>query len=464
MRCRLIAAAIATALACAVSAQGQALDDPSLRLELVASGLSLPTSMAFVAPDDILVLDKEGAVRRVQNGVLLPAPVRTLVVNSEYERGALGIAVDTASPPHVFILYTEADSPGGTPLGNRVYRFDWNPGAGTLDSPSFVLDLPVLPGANHDGGVIMLGPPNEVPGVGDGSLLYVVIGDLNRQGQLQNFPSGLPPDDSSVILRVRQDGTPAPGNPFTPYCSVHTATTCAGDSDCPGGETCTTKVARYYAYGVRNSFGLALDPVTGALWDTENGPTEYDEVNRVLPGMNSGWYWLQGPAARSPYGVGDLFHMPGAGITYHDPEFSWLVPIAPTALVFPFHSALGPAYDDKVILGDVVQRQLYALPLNGARTGFDTSGLPGLADLVADSPAERDAVRIGTGMAVTDLEIGPDGALYVVKIVPGAIYRIRADTQVPLLPGWAVGAIALLLVGGAVVANLFGWTRGVATR
>ena len=454
MRWGLFAAAVATAFACAGSAHGQALDDPRLRLELVTDGLGFPTSMAFVAPDDILVLDKGGAVWRILQGVRQPTPARTLVVNSDYERGALGIAVDTASPPHVFILYTEASSPEGTPLGNRVYRFDWNPGAGTLDSPSLVLDLPVLPGANHNGGVILLGPPGQAPGVGDGSLLYAVIGDLNHQGQLQNFPSGPPPDDTSVILRVRQDGTPAPGNPFTPYCSVHTATTCDDSSDCPGGETCTTKVARYYAYGVRNSFGLALDPVTGALWDTENGPTEYDEVNRVVPGANSGWYWLQGPDARSPYGVGDLFHMPGAGITYHDPEFSWLVPIAPTALVFPVHSALGRAYDDKVILGDVVQHQLYALPLNRARTGFDTSGLPGLADLVADTPAERDAVRIGTSMAVTDLEIGPDGALYVVKVVPGAIYRIRADAQVPALPGWGVGAIALLLLGVAGAASV----------
>jgi hypothetical protein len=173
-----------------------------------------------------------------------------------------------------------------------------------------------------------------------------------------------------------------------------------------------------------------------------------------MSGTNSGWYWIQGPDARSPYGVGDLFHMPGAGITYRDPAFSWLVPIAPTALVFPFHSALGPAYDDKVILGDVVQRQLYALPLNSARTGFDLAALPGLADLVADSPAERDAVRLGTDMAVTDLEIGPDGALYVAKIVPGALYRITADTEVPALPGWGVGAIALLLLGGAAAGSV----------
>lgn len=103
-----------------------------------------------------------------------------------------------------------------------------------------------------------MGPPGACPGVG--SALYAVIGDLARDGRLANFPDGDPPDDTAAVFRVCQDGSAAPGNPFTPYCGLTTSTTCTGDADCPGGESCTSEVARYWAYGIRNSFGLALDP------------------------------------------------------------------------------------------------------------------------------------------------------------------------------------------------------------
>jgi glucose/arabinose dehydrogenase len=284
-----------------------------------------------------------------------------------------------------------------------------------------------------------------------------VIGDVNHGGQLQNIQNGAAPDDTSVILRVRQDGTPAPGNPFHPYCSVTTTTQCDSDDDCPGGQVCRKQNLRYYAYGVRNSFGLALDPVTGALWDTENGPDAYDEINYVAPGANSGWVPLMGPDSRDPQVIGDLFHMPAAGITYSDPEFSWLSPIAPTAIAFPYGSSLGPAYDDKVIVSDVVVQQLYAFPLNATRTGFDLAGIPGLADAVADSAAERDALRIGTGFPATDIEVGPDRHLYLVRIAPGAIFRIRGPEEVTALP---LGAAALL----PLVLAAFGVHYAIARR
>jgi glucose/arabinose dehydrogenase len=446
------------------AAPSQELDDPSLTVEVVVDGgLSAPTTMAFVAPDDILVLEKDTAnVRRVLDGEVVPEPVLTLPANTYDERGALGIAVDTASPPHVFIYFTEAAAYGEPAIANRVYRYDWNPGSGTLENPLLVLDLPVLPGTNHNGGFILLGPPGEAPGVGDGSLLYAAIGDLNRAGQLQNKPAGAPPDDTSVILRVRQDGTPAPGNPFTPRCSVTTTTRCDDDGDCPEGETCRTAVARYYAYGVRNSFGLAIDPVTRSLWDTENGVFDYDEINRVNPGMNSGWIPLMGPDARSPAGTGDLFRMPGRPPTYSDPEFSWLYTLGVTSIVFPHGSSLGAAYDDVAIVGEVNLGQLYALPLNRGRTGFDLDGIPGLADLVADDHTERDALRFGTGFWATDIEMGPDGHLYVVRIGPGAILRIRGPgpAPVPAFPIWSAALLVLALGGGGVLAARAGSQRG----
>lgn len=419
---RRLAAALLVA-GCAASAPAQTMTDGSLVVTPLVTGLSQPTTMAFVGANDLLVLQKaNGQVRRVTGGVLQGTPVLDLPVSSTSERGLLGIAVQQGAPMRVFLYFSEATSDGGTALGNRVYRYDWNPaGTGSLTNPQLILDLPITPGPNHDGGILALDSSNR---------LYVVIGELNRNGQLQNFPGGAAPDDTGVILRVNTDGTPAAGNPFSPYCSVTTTTTCSSDVNCPMGETCVTKVARYYAYGVRNSFGMTLDPVTGALWDSENGPSNYDEINLVAPGFNSGWESLMGPESRTP-GHPAFWQLPGSSNNYSDPEFSWLATIAPTGIFFPYATTWGPSYNDKVLVGDNNLGNISALPLNGSRNGFALTG--GLSDLVADDATERDSVRIGFGFGVvTDIKKGPDDHVYVVSLSNGTIYRIAGPAPVEL--------------------------------
>jgi glucose/arabinose dehydrogenase len=403
-------------------ASAQTVNDGMLRVTaLTTPGLSLPTSMAFVADDDILVLQKnDGRVRRVLGGVLQSGNVLDVAVNAASERGLLGIAVRPGSTPtEVFLYYTEAASEDGAPLGNRVYRYTWNGVA--LVSPALILDLPVLSGPNHDGGVIFFSPEG---------LLHAVIGDLNREGQLQNFPNGPPPDDSGVILRVEPDGSAAAGNPFTPYCSATTTQTCNVTLDCPGSETCVTAVARYYAYGVRNSFGLTHDPVTGEVWDTENGPGSYDEVNHVPAGFNSGWLPIMGPDARDAQSPSDLWDVPGAASTYSDPEFSWQSTVAPTGIFFPFASTWGPGYDDKLLVGDNNTGRLYLFQLNGTRDGLVLTG--DLADLVLDDGDDDSQILFGQGFGVvTDIEKGPDDHVYVVSLSAGTIYRISGPAVGP---------------------------------
>jgi glucose/arabinose dehydrogenase len=336
----------------------------------------------------------------------------------------LGIAVAAGAPPRVFLYYTEAaGADGGAALGNRVYRYDWDAGTGTLINGQMIMDLPVTPGPNHDGGVITLDAQGR---------LYVMIGDLNRSGQLQNIPTGSAPDDTGVIFRVNQDGTAAAGNPFTPYCSVTTTQTCTTSGGCPGGETCRTQVARYYAYGVRNGFGLELDRANGVLWMTENGPADFDEMNRVDPGMNGGWNRIHGPDALDPQNVSDLWHLPGAGITYSDPEFSWQAIVVPTGIVFPFATSWGPSYGSRVLVG-TQGGNIYSFPLNAGRTGLDVAALPAaLQDLVAANATEANLVRIGQGFGgVTDLEVGPDDHVYVVDI-GGRVFRITGPVPVTL--------------------------------
>jgi glucose/arabinose dehydrogenase len=404
--------------------------DPSLMVAPVipAGSLDQPTTMGFLQWNEILVLEKAtGIVRRILNDVLHPTIALDVAVHSDGESGLLGIAVDPGSPPRVFLYYTEALVDGGPALGNRIYRYDWNAATGTLVNPQLLLDLP----ANlsfHAGGVLVWDDAN--------GHLYGVIGDQSHSGQLQNIATGPVPDNTSVILRLNADGTPAAGNPFTPYCNNLTTQTCATSAQCPPGGTCLTQVRLYYGYGERNCFGMTRDPATSFLWDTENGPFNptYDEVNHVPIGANSGWSRIMGPVIRDPEGTVDLWNMPGQGLTYNDPEFSWLDSTAPTGIAFLIGSSWGPAYDQTVIVGDAIFGAISAFPLNAARDAFVLTG--GLADLVADNNAERDQVRIGTGFLgivhiVRGLEV-PNPHIYVVSINAGTIYRIRGPVPVSL--------------------------------
>jgi len=436
--------ATATAISTSTPLADQMVLDSSLVVERVVDGLVLPTTMSFLAANDILVLEKEtGRVRRVLDGNLVAAPVLDVAVNGAGLGGMLGIAVNSEDPPAVFLFYGESEdangdgSDRGPVLGHRIYRYRWNPDQGTLEDPELLFDFPPSPigSVSHKGGIVLLGPPapNDPDRVGDGAVLYAVMGDNGTQDdpeiridrQLNNSPDGLPPDDMSVIVRLLQDGSPAPGNPFTPYCGATTSATCGSDLDCPDGETCVTEVASYFGYGIRNSYGLALDPVTGSLWETENGPFTRDEINLADPGFNNGWHILHGPDELDPQGPDQLFDIPGAGSTYSDPEFTWMQPIGVTAIVFPYGSALGARYDDLALVGDSQTGKLFAFPLDPARRAFDFSDFPALQDLVADDESETDLLTWATGFGiVTDLEVGEDGSLYVVSFTEGAIFRI----------------------------------------
>jgi glucose/arabinose dehydrogenase len=381
-------------------------NDANLRVEKVIEGMDLPTSMAFLDNDELLILQKDnGIVRHVSNGTLQQGGVLELPVENESERGLLGIAVsneaDSSGTRTVFLYYTESTE--GGEVRNKVYRYDWT-GSGNLSGETLVLDLPGTPGPNHDGGKLIMGP--------DG-MLYAVIGDLNREGKLQNFPDGGAPDDTSVILRVDHEGN-APGDGNNSVLS---------DSDAQVSDS----LSRYYAYGIRNSFGIAFDPVTGALWDTENGRDEYDEINVVEPGFNSGWQQVMGPIERTDKTIDNLVQFNGS--QYADPVFSWLISEGITDIEFLNSTRLGDRYTNNIFVGNVNNGNLYFFTVNDDRTGLTLDGSSGLADLVADNTAELSAVTFGTGFGeITDIETGPDGYLYILSL-NGSLYRIVPATS-----------------------------------
>jgi aldose sugar dehydrogenase len=379
--------------------------DPYLDVQEVVGGLSSPTSMIFLDNNNILVLEKEGNVRLVTNGVLQEQPVLQVPVRTESERGLLGVASSTdinrSDNTNIFLYYT-----GGDPIRNRVYKYHWN--GETLVNPTLILDLPAAPGYIHVGGKIVIGPD---------SYLYAVIGDLNHYGKLQNFPDWPLPDGTGSIFRISpDDGSAAPDNPFA---------SSKGDI-----------LSKYYAYGIRNSFGLDFDPLTGKLWDTENGPSSFDEVNLVRSGFNSGWYMVMGPISLSGVTEDDLVNFPGSH--YADPLFSWADTVGPTDIEFFNSSSLGSKYANNIFVGDIKWGNLYFFEVNENRDGISidrSEQNSGLSDLVVNNSEELSSIMFGSGFGgITDIETGPDG-LYVlsydkeIEKLPGGFLNITSHDQ-----------------------------------
>ena len=424
------------------------LDDSNLEAELVTEGLESPTSMAFIGNHgDMLILEKSGEVILFTSENMSKISLLNLTVNDQNERGLLGVAVlnnmldlyttaiaassndqtiimrdnniisnvtaplPSSTPTFVFFYFTEASKEDRSQvLGNRIYRFEWNDTDKSLSNGTLILDLPVLPGQNHNGGKLVADSENRH--------IYAVIGDLNRKGMLQNFKNGSLPDDTSAILRINPDGSPAQGNPFLNVSRT---------------EGSYSNLSKYYAYGIRNSFGLAIDPVTGILWDTENGPDGFDEINVVRPGFNSGWAIVMGPIERSnPTSENDLVNFLGSS-SYADPVFSWGRAVGVTDIEFYNSDKLGNDYTNNIFVGDANNGHLYFFEVNEDRSGLELEH-PRLADdLVASNDRQRAAVTFGTGFpsSITDVETGPDGYLYVLTFHPtmGTISRIMPQEE-----------------------------------
>jgi glucose/arabinose dehydrogenase len=369
--------------------------DPNLKVETVAIGLALPTTMAFIGPNDILVLEKsKGTVQRIVNGQMLAEPLLQVNVSSEVERGMLGIATskdNQTGTTNVFLYYTEAQ--GGEPVASRLYRYEL--ANDKLVNPVLLLDLPAVPGPRHNSGNILIGPDNN---------LYVSVGDLDGHITLaQNVNGASGVDGSSSILKITQDGQPV-GQGIL-------------------GESGISK--KYYAYGLRNSFGMDFDPVSGKLWDTENGASYGDEINFIEPGFNSGWLQIQGTAPVD-FEFEDLINFQGKG-NYSDPEFVWTDTVGPTAIKFLGSDTLGNQYRNDIFVSDITQGNIYHFDLTGNRTNLILNGL--LADKVSNNSTENQDIIFGEGFGgISDLEVGPyDGYLYVVSLGHGSIYRIAPN-------------------------------------
>ena len=234
--------------------------DSNYIAEEYVSGVKFPTSMIFI-DDDLLVLEKNtGNVRIIKNDILQKEPILHIDVHSPREYGLVGI---TYSDPYVYIYVSEGENQGGPLIANRIYKYEWD--GETLKNGKLIHELPEhqLGAREHIGGQMVTNSDGDV---------YAVTGDSGFKGIAQNFETG-DFNDAGMILHVNLDESV-----LKPFQSKN-----AQD--------------HYLAMGIRNSFGLAIDPITGNLWDTENGPATFDEINLVSPKFNSGWKKIMGPAS-----------------------------------------------------------------------------------------------------------------------------------------------------------------------
>ena len=453
------------------------------------------------ATSEMFVIEKStGQVKLVVDGAVT-ATVLDLAVNSASERGLLGIALHPRFPrrPYVYLYWTcrtaavsadpfrpAARTCDGSAmlgddtnailqvplLGNRVDRFVWDGTALKFDRNIIALrsfqndgapepvgqnDAAQNPAGNHNGGVIRFGPDGK---------LYVIIGDVGRRGWLQNLAQGPGPTPQSeddqfggpepdnahltgVVLRLNDDGSTPRDNPFFDVADRFR-----------DNQEVAANIRKIFAYGFRNSFGMAFDPFSRRLWIQMNGDDTFDEIQRVDAGMNSGWIQTIGPISRvaefkqiettrppqqlqqlrwPPTNLADtpeeararLFMLPGA--RYHDPQFSWRYAVAPAGIGFVRGIGLGASFLGDLLVGasTPLLQGGYLFRFNLTRNRADLNlEAPGLADRVADNNdkheiTESESLLVGRNFGVgTDIQSGPNGNVFVVSITRGEVLEI----------------------------------------
>ena len=422
------------------------------KFEKHITGLSVPSSIAFL-DDTILILQKnDGKVLSFKDGQI--NTILDLEVSNYGEQGLLGITNVNST---VYLFFTEAFHDGGLATGNKIYKFEWD--GKSLTQKKLLKELPADE-VTYNGGAMVSDNFGTV---------FAVTGEDYKAGVLQNylpedsfrhFSEGTRSDEdvkrgindtikdtmSCINVSFKYYTTNPSGwgektktqenkfesNPLNIIQNIGECVERFFFNEFSFGHWKDTSVilqidppGSYAAIGIRNSFGLTIDPVTGYLWDTENGPDKFDEINLINKKFNSGWSKIQGPSEISiepPSGYEDYI--------YEDPKFNWELPIGITSLDFA-DSSMFKKYENWLFVADSNNGNIYKFRLNEARTDFVFES-EHLKDKVVNL-LQKDSIEIesmeeilfGTNFGlISDIEFGPDGSLYVVSLLDGIIYRI----------------------------------------
>lgn len=364
--------------------------DPNVIIEEVVVGVNDVSSFDFLSENELLFLEKsKGDVRLIKNGILQDKPIYKFQnVSSSVESGLLGIVI---SQNDVYIYVTELNSLTGD-TQNNIYKFQWD--GEKLINKQLVTILPANSCCHHGGYMIKDNDNN----------ILAVIGDLEKVrhsgivGPLQNAKTGELDDTSAIIIVEHEKDVLYPSKSKNP-------------------------TNHYFAIGIRNSFGMAIDPLNGNLWDTENGQNSNDEINLVNPKFNSGWAVVQGLAKANSINLIPKFE----NFEYSDPEFSWEKVVAPTGIAFA-GELWGEKYENSIFVGDYIYGNLYKFELNSSRDAFIFKN-DELKDLVLNADDNPDEIIFGHSFGrISDIKFSSDGSLYVAThLNNGAIFKLKLN-------------------------------------
>jgi glucose/arabinose dehydrogenase len=354
--------------------------------------LNFPAGIAFADDGTMYFTERAGSIRVVRDGHLERDPIARIPTTDAAEMGLLGIAVEDGSDPSI---YAYATDPGGAT--NRVFRIAPDGG-----DPEVVLDGLAASGYHNGGGVALY----------DGHL-YVSHGEAHYSSRSQD-----PDAIGGKVYRLLPDGSVPDDNPF-------------GDSPA-------------FAIGLRNPFGLTIDPVSGLPFVTTNGPESHDEIERIVPGGNYGWPELNGPA---PSGF-DVQSLAGE---YHDPLLDYPEIIIPTGIAFAHPRQAQKRFAGDLFFGSFGEGAIHRVELNEAR-----------------DEALSDEIFVNEEEPVIAVAWGPRGLYYstptAIKLVPIARRRPDASPPVPptgapeapesRFPPWLVPGVLIVVVGALI---FFAW-------
>ncbi len=322
------------------------------------TGLSMPVSMAFTPDGRIFVAEKSGKLRVVKkDGSLVATPSLTLNVSANSERGLLGIALDPnfSTNKYIYLYYTRESFP----IKNRLSRFTvsaTNPDIIDVTSEKVLIDDIASDAGNHNGGAIHFGKDGK---------LYVAVGDggqFSSNGQALNTLSG-------KILRINSDGTIPTDNPFYNAAGAK---------------------KEIWAYGFRNPFTFAVDPVSGMIHVNDVGQSTWEEVNMLEKGGNYGW-----PICEGAKNI-------GVGVCINN-EFKY--PIHAYDHTGPGKSiTAGVFYKGDYYFGDYVGNFIKKINKTNVISDFVTAKSP------------------------IDMDIGPDNNLYYLSLLDGKVFKLSQNT------------------------------------
>ena len=353
--------------------------------ESLFTNLAFPAGIAFAADGTMYFTERGGRVRVATRGELAPEPLAEAETTTSGETGFLGIAVSPDGAVYVF-----ATDPEGN--GNSVLRVD-------ADGGELETVLSGLPGGGyHNGGGLAFD---------DSGALFISNGEIHDSTRSQD-PLAL----GGKVYRVSAAGEPLEDNPFGPDSMT-------------------------YALGLRNPYGLAIDPVSGDPFVTENGPSSNDEVNHVLPGSNHGWPDIQG--AIDDVGAADS-RLEGR---YRNPLLDYPDTIVPTGIAFADPQTARPRYAGDLFFGAYGERSIHRVRLDDARRVVSD-------DLFLQ---ETDPV-IAVAWGPRGLYYSTPSAIKVVPLAKGEPARPQGDAAVEGPEGTGLRAGRIFVALAVIVAGI----------